>query len=727
MTNPRFGLIALILFSSVFFISARPQSAPRARMTGYMEAHAARQRALEEKFKAIPSADEARKHHRYFTAEPHPAGSARNNELARHIAKVWRGQGLEDVVIHQYDVLSSTPREVSVEMVAPVRYKATLREDEYDVDPDTKNPRVSSGYLGFSASGEATAPLVYAHSGNPEDYEYLRKQGISVKGKIVIVRYSNPYSYRGFKALTAQREGAAGLLIYSDPAEDGFTRGQVFPDGPWGPESHIQRGAITYDFIVPGDPLTPGWASVAGAKRIPVAEAQSVPRIMAVPLSWRDARPLLENLDGPPAPKEWQGALPIKYRLGGKAVRVHMKVQMETSVLPNLVVEARIRGSELPDEWILMGNHRDAWEFGGVDPSSGTASMMELSRALGELRKEGIRPRRTLVLCSWDGEETALLGSTEWGEQFADELKRKGVAYLNVDSAVSGPNFDGSAVGSLAPLLVEVSRSLQTPGGKTLYEDWRASRGAGSSAGPTSKAVTPDDQLVDIRIGSGSDHTVFLNFLGIPTMGLQFNGPYGVYHSMYDNHFWMSKFGDPGFVRHRLMAQLWGVTALRLANADVLPFDFAAYAANIRAFIRDLERASKIAGKLDLQGVLRSTVEWQTAARALHHEAQQELARGALDAAALNALNQRAMAVERNWLHPEGIPGRPWFKHLLYAARFTYAHLELPGLTEAVEAGKWDVAQQQARVLQQAIERNTALLREARAQLHAAGGAREAK
>ncbi|HWT82654.1 MAG TPA: PA domain-containing protein, partial [Candidatus Methylomirabilis sp.] len=321
--------------------------------------------------------------------------------MAQYIAEEWKKQGLEDVVIRQYDVLGTRPVSSSLEMVAPKKYTAVLREQSYDVDPDTKNPEVSSAWIGFSASGEVTAPVVYAHSGNPEDYEVLRQHGIDVKGKIVLVRYSNPYSYRGFKALTAERLGAAAILIYSDPAEDGYTRGKVFPDGPWGPESHIQRGSITYDFLGAGDPLTPGWASLPGAKHLSPDQAISVPKIVAVPLSWHDAKPLLENMDGPEAPPDWKGGLNIVYRLGGNAVRAHVKVDMDTHLGPNLVVEARIKGSQFPDEWVLVGNHRDAWEFGGVDPSSGTASMMELTRAFGELKLQGIRPRRTLIACSW--------------------------------------------------------------------------------------------------------------------------------------------------------------------------------------------------------------------------------------------------------------------------------------------------------------------------------------
>ncbi|MGH9704759.1 MAG: M28 family metallopeptidase, partial [Candidatus Acidiferrales bacterium] len=538
-----------------------PQTIP-----GFAKAQIANEFDIEKKLRSGISSEQIRKYHRYFTAEPHPAGSPRNNDLAQYVAGEWRKQGLEDVTVHQYDVLHSSPREVSLEMVSPVSYRASLREEPYDADPDTKNPQVSMAYLGYSASGEVTAPVVYAHSGNPEDYDLLKKSGIDVRGKIVLVRYSNPYSYRGFKALTAQRQGAAALLIYSDPAEDGYSQGKVFPDGPWGPESHIQRGAITYDFLVPGDPQTPGWASLPGAKRIPAGEAVSLPKIIGIPLSWHDAKPILQHLDGPVAPKSWQGGLPLKYRMGGKRVKVHLKVDMDTSLKPYYVVEARIRGSELPDEWVVLGNHRDAWAFGAVDPSSGTAAMMELTRALGALKQQGIRPRRTLVICSWDGEEYALTGSTEWGEQYAEELKKKAVAYLNVDEATSGTNFEGDAVASLAPLLLEISRSIPAPSGKMLYDEWKA------SAEKAAKKPVADENLAITRIGSGSDHTVFLNFLGIPTMGLTFTGPYGVYHSMYDDFYWMNHFADPGYKYHALISTLWGTLALRLGNADVIPY-----------------------------------------------------------------------------------------------------------------------------------------------------------
>ncbi len=700
----------------VFILPILFGRAPVDRMTGYSGPAAARQRELEEKYARIPSPEQARKHHRYLTAEPHPAGSERNNELARWIADLWKEQGWEEVQTHRYDVLVSYPREVAVEMTSPVRYRAGLREDAYDVDPDTRNPSVRGGYLALSASGEVEAPVVYAHSGNPEDYDLLLRRGIDIRGKIALVRYSNPYSYRGFKALTAQQRGAAAILIYSDPAEDGFVRGKVFPDGPWGPESHIQRGAITYDFLVAGDPLTPGWPSLPDAKRLPPEEAVSLPGIIAAPLSWRDAKPLLEHMGGPVAPSDWQGGLDITYRLGGGAT-VRVKVDMDTRVAPNYVVEARIPGTEFPDEWILVGNHRDAWEFGGVDPSSGTASMLEMTRALAELKQQGFRPRRTLIACSWDSEEIGLTCSTEWGEQFAADLKKKLVAYLNVDSSASGPDFEPSAVASLAPLILEVSRGLADPSGGTLYE--ALVRSAAKRLKGANQPVSPSG-LVDIRIGSGSDHTVFLNHLGRPTVGLAFDGPYGVYHSVYDNFYWMNHFGDPGYRYHALMSQVWGVLALRLANAEILPFDFSSYGDSIRQFAKEVAEKEG-AEKLDF-GALRSrAAEFRSAGLELQRSVRAYLDRDSVSPKLSETINRRIMDVESNWLDPQGIPGRPWFKHLLYAARYTYAHLELPGLTEAVEKRDWDLARRQARLLCDALAKNTTLLREAAAALKRAG------
>jgi N-acetylated-alpha-linked acidic dipeptidase len=697
---------------------------------GFTARSAAREAEIENKFKSVPSPEEERRQHQIFTREPHVAGSKRNNELADYIASEWKKQGLEDVVIRRYDVYGTNPKSASLEMIAPMHYVATLREAPIPGDEDSKNPAISGAWLGMSISGEVTAPVVYAHSGNPEDYDLLRKNGIDVRGKIVLVRYSNPYSYRGFKALTAQREGAAAMLVYSDPQEDGYKKGKVDPEGPWGPEYHIQRGAITYDFMVPGDPQTPGWASVPGAKRIPIEDAVSAPKIMALPLSWHDAKPLLENMDGPVARADWQGGLGFPYRFGGDKVKVHLKIEMQNGLQPYYVVEGRIRGAELPDEWIVLGNHRDAWVFGGVDPSSGTASMMEMTRALGELVKTGMRPRRTIVVCSWDGEEVGLTGSTEWGEQFANELRAKAVAYINVDEATSGPNFHGQAVASLAPMLEETTRTLKVPSGKTLYDTWKETiqrEKESERSGPFDSGAS-NSTLADTRIGSGSDHTVFLNFVGVPVLGLGFEGDYGVYHSAYDDFFWMNRFGDPGYRYHTLLSELWGVTALRLANADLLPFDFATYASNIRQFVSDLATANKkniwgrslIAAQstetrmpnLDLKSILSAIDAFESAGKQFNDSLARKLAAGPIPPELALTLNHGMMQVERNWLNPDGIPGRPWFKHILYGARFTYAHLELPGLTEAVEKLDWRTATEQAAILQRALEKNTELLHE---------------
>jgi N-acetylated-alpha-linked acidic dipeptidase len=474
--------------------------------------------------------------------------------------------------------------------------------------------------------------------------------------------------------------------------------------------------------MVAGDPTTPGWASVPGAKHIDPKEAVSMPQIIAMALSWRDAKPILENMGGPVAPKAWQGGLPIKYTLGGNAT-LHINVKLDNRIKPYYVVEGRIKGSELPDEWVVLGNHRDAWVYGGVDPSSGTASMLEMTRAFGELAKNGVRPRRTLVFCSWDGEEVGLTGSTEWGEQFADELQKKAVAYLNVDSSTSGPDFSPSAVAQLAPMIVELSKSLDDPSGKSLYEAWKISAAKNSESGAATtnvggkrkSAKITDEDLVDTKIGSGSDHTVFLNHLGIPTVGLDFNGPYGVYHSMYDDHYWMSHFGDPGFKYHTLMSQVWGTLALRLANAEVFPYDFSFFGKQLRGWVNEVAAKPDAKKNLDFTILNKALADFDRQAVAARVTVRDSAAGNTFGLQAPpnphKELNEGLRTFEQGWLSPDGIPNRAWFKHQLYAARYTYAHLELPGLTEAVEAKDWPRAKQQLQKLTDLVERQTKVLR----------------
>ena len=676
---------------------------------GFSSVGAEREHAFEGLLSARLNRDSTGAAFRVLTAEPHAAGSARNKYLADWLAEKWRAYGLEDVRLHRYDVYLPWPREITVTMTAPVRYEATLKESAIPGDSDTMlDPGPT--YLGMSASGDVTGELVYASSGNPADYDWLESHGISVRGKIALVRYSVPYSYRGYKAQVAEQRGVKAVLIYSDPQEDGYRKGLVFPDGPYGPASHIQRGAITYDFIVPGDPLTPGWASVAGAKRIAIADAKSAPTVIMVPLSWSDAKPLLEALTGPVVPPDWQGALPFTYRAGPGPSVVHVKVRMDegdAAIRPIWVVEGRIRGSEEPDQYVVLGNHRDAWVFGGVDPSSGTATQLELVRVLGGLAREGKRPRRTIVFASWDAEEWHLTGSTEWGEQFADDLQKNGVAYLNVDGSTSGPNFSAGTVASLNRLIVEAVRDVRDPlTGGSVLSAWEASARNGRDrviGGGASKTVAAN-QAVDLpgnALGSGSDYTVFLNHLGLPIVEMSFDGPYGVYHSMYDDFYWMTHFGDPGFRYMTAMADVWGRMALRLANADVYPFDFALYALRVRGFVDSLARQPGVAARVDFSAARAAQKRWLAAGTALDAAERATLAlpEGGTRTRALAAMNLALRAVEQELLFADGIPGRPWFRHALYAPRPTYAAMTLPGVQEAVDAKNWALAGAQAAAL----------------------------
>jgi N-acetylated-alpha-linked acidic dipeptidase len=591
-------------------------------------------------------------------------------------------------------------------MVEPIEWTASLAEDGYPVDKDSYAVGADLTYLGMSASGDITADVVYAHSGNPEDYDWLEAQGIDPRGKIAIVRYSNPYSYRGFKAWEAERRGVAALIIYSDPMDDGYRMGDVFPEGPWGPESHIQRGAITYDFIVPGDPLTPGWPSLEGAKRITPEAARSVPRIPAVPMSWKDAKPILENLGGPVAPLDWQGGLPMTYHVGPGPAKVHVEIEMDGETRPIWNVEGRIRGSEKPDELVILGNHRDAWVYGAVDPSSGTATLLEAARVLGALAKSGERPRRTLVFASWDAEEWHLTGSTEWGEQFAAELGTGAVAYLNVDSSASGPDFSVGAVASLNPTILEVARDVVDPNSRrNLLDTWKKAA-----------SVESDGSPINNNIGSGSDHTVFLNFLGVPVVNMTFDGPYGVYHSQYDDLYWMEHFGDPGYRYMTAMVEVWGRIGLRLANADVIPYDFRPYASTVHGFLESLRDVPGLAEKVDLTAVAAVVDAWRDEAEKLHQKTETALTRvGETEAVTYADLNTILLTIERELLLAEGIPGRPWFKHSLYAPRYTYAAMSLPGVREAAEAGDWELARSQLEALLGRLRAATAATRKAAA------------
>ena len=696
--------VTTFAIACVAFTGAQTQSSGP---FGFTRGGAEAERRLERRFLALPDSRRLQQAHAFLAGKPHIAGSPRDKELADWTAARFAEAGLDDVHVSTHEVLLPWPLEVSVEMTAPRAWRASMREEPIDGDEFTRAPQEEIGipYHAYSASGDVTADVVYAGSGSPTDYDWLKSHGIDIRGRIALVRYSVPYSYRGFKALTAQQRGAAGILIYSDPADDGEGKGKVYPNGPWGPASHIQRGGVVYDFMVPGDPLTPGWSSTKGARRIDRSEAQSLPRIISAPLSHKDARPILEALGGPLAPKAWQGGLPIKYRAGPGPAKVRLRVKSDDGVRPIWTVTGAIRGREQPDQMIIVGNHRDAWIYGGVDPSSGSAALVELARTLGELTRDGWRPKRTILFASWDAEEFTLTSSTEWGEEHEQKLAAGAVAYLNVDSAASGPHFAAAAVPSLNRLIAECASEVRDPRLRIPIAAAARDRRA-IELGALPNAAS--DELVNNRLGSGFDYTVFLNFLGIPIIDLSFVGPYGVYHSIYDNSNWVSRIGDPGFRYHAALVSLWGLAALRLANADTLPIDPEAYARRLRDFSADLQRRHASL-KDPLADVDAAIEELRIAAGAFN--VRRDAAVASSNQAALSAINAPLLRFERGFLSPDGIPGRPWYRHLIYAPKYTYAPELFPGVAEAVERGDRALATEQARKLAEAIRRAAGVLR----------------
>jgi N-acetylated-alpha-linked acidic dipeptidase len=666
---------------------------------GFSQARAARIKPLEVQLLQSIRPENCRREHRIFTEKPHMAGTRRNYELAQHVAHEWRSYGLEDVQLVEHPVYLPWPVRYEATLVGPTPEKLSLKEEAIPQDKDSYATDVGIPYCAYSADVDVTAPVVYVNSGNPEDYDLLERQGIDVRGKIALARYSVPYSYRGFKAQTAQRRGVAALLLYSDPADDGYKKGEVYPWGPWGPESHLQRGGIVYDFNLPGDPRTPGWASVPGGRFLPAAEAVSMPTIAAAPMSYKDARKLLERMSGPTAPPAWQGGLPFSYRLGPGLDKLHLVIKNDREVRSIWNVIGRLRGAERADEWVILGNHRDAWVYGGVDPSSGSASLMETARAFGDLARHGWRPRRTLIFASWDAEEFTLTGSTEWGELEAERLRAGALAYLNVDSSSSGHNFTAAAVPALADFLRDVARDVPDPSGGSIYDSWLRNSEKPEGGKPA----------VSTRLGSGSDYTVFLNFLGIPIADLTFDGPYGVYHSVYDSFTWVDRIGDPGYYYHAAMARYWSVAALRLAECDYVPLDYAAYAREVQIYLDEAQRGARERKlEIDLAPAREAAGRWEKAGRVALESARQAVESG--DQARVERIHRALISVERTLLDPGGLAGRPWFKHLIYAPRPTYKPLVLPALTEAIEAADRSRALAEVERLTRALNRAVSAL-----------------
>jgi N-acetylated-alpha-linked acidic dipeptidase len=682
----------------------QPTSAPQP-IFGFRDA--APENATEATFLAVPDPKLAEEHLRILTQAPHMAGTPEDKATADYVAQKFREAGLETEIV-EYKAWFNYPLEVSVDITAPagVEMHGPTRE-HVDGDPYDDDPRVVMPFNGMSPSGDAEAEVVYANYGTPEDFEKLEKLKVDVRGKIVLVRYGQ--NFRGVKEFIAQEHGAAGVIIYSDPFDDGWRRGDKYPEGPYRPDTGVQRGSVGYMFEFPGDPTTPGIASLASLpenKRISPEQSAQMPKIPVTPLSYHDAEPILQHLGGPDSPREWQGSLPFTYHAGPGPVRVKMHLKQDYQFRTLWDVIGRVRGSQSPDEWVVAGNHRDAWVYGAVDPNSGTAAMLETVHGVGELLKSGWKPKRTMIFASWDGEEEGLMGSTEWAEQHESELARA-PAYFNMDVGVSGPKFGASSVPSLKQFLRDVAKSVPSPKGGTVYEQWQKAdqqspaEATGESRRRPAANVSGDVLVGDL--GSGSDYSAFQQHLGVPSSDITSNGPYGVYHSVFDNFTWFKKFGDPDFVYEQQMARVFGLEALRMANADVLPYDYEEYGKEIAVYLDAAnQRAKDKFGDrtLDLNAAT-------TAAKHFQEAGAKILAKQKNPPRDPARLNQALLSAERALLVPEGLPHRPWFRHAIYApGEYTgYAAVVIPGVNEALDKGDVERAHQQLTVLTAALER----------------------
>ena len=712
------SVLACVLF--LFDLNAAQPAPPdgtkaEASIFGFRDSKA--ELALETQFLAVPDRKRAEQHLRTLTQAPHIAGSPEDKATADYVAQKFREAGLETEIV-EYRVWFNYPEEVSVDVTAPagVKMHGPTRE-HVDGDPFQDDPRVVTPFNGMSPSGDVEAEVVYANYGSPEDFRKLEQMKVDVRGKIVLVRYGQ--NFRGVKTFVAQEHGAAGVIIYSDPADDGWKRGDKYPQGPWRPDTGVQRGSVGYMFQFSGDPTSPGVAAVpdlADTKRTPPEQSAQLPKIPSTPLSYADTWPILEHLGGPESPREWQGSLPFTYHVGPGPVKVKMHLKQDYQYRTIWNVIGRVRGSEAPDEWVVAGNHRDAWVYGAVDPSSGTTAMLEAVHGIGELLQSGWRPKRTLVFGSWDGEEEGLIGSTEWGEQNAEALSRA-VAYFNVDVAVSGPKFGASSVPSLKQFLRDVTKSVTSPQGGTVYDVWHKSGQSGEPVNPQeTSGSTFRPPVAQVRgdaavgdLGSGSDYTVFLQHLGVPSSDIGSTGAYGVYHSAFDNFNWFKKFGDPNFAYEQQMARVFGLEALRMANVDVLPYDYEEYGKEIGAYINAARKKSenKFAGRVpDFTAAV-------DAAKRFQESGAKILSRQKVPTSAdLPKLNRLLRDTESALLISQGLPNRPWYRHVIYApGQYTgYAAVVIPGVNEAIDAGDLERVREQIAVLAAALQRASKLL-----------------
>jgi N-acetylated-alpha-linked acidic dipeptidase len=717
------------------------------------------QRDWEKRFQAIPNPDSLREYMRILSARPHHLGSAPDSVNAAWILNKFKSWGL-DATIETFQVLFPTPLERVVELVGPERFVAKLREPAVPGDPTTSQQKEQlPTYNAYSPDGDVTAPLVFVNYGVPEDYERLDRLGVSVKGAIVIAKYGQ--SWRGIKPKVAAEHGAVGCLIYSDPADDGYHAGDVYPKGAFRPAEGVQRGSIMDMPLYPGDPLTPGVGAIADAKRLNRSEARSLPTIPTQPLSYADAEPLLRALAGAVAPHEWAGSLPITYHVGPGPARVHLKLRFNWKLTPLHDVIARIPGSSAADEWVIRGNHHDAWVNGAEDPISGLVALLEEARGFAQLRKAGWQPRRTIIFAAWDGEEPMLLGSTEWVEAHAAELERRAVAYLNSDTNDRGFLSAGGSP-SLTRLTNDVARDLIDP--ETKMSIWKRARSkilADADAAERKRIRSLDDLELE-PLGSGSDYTAFFDHAGIASLNFGFGGEDdgGVYHSIYDSFRWYTSFSDTAFVFGRALAQTAGTTILRLADAQVIPFEFTRVGSAAAKYLKEVQdlwkkkrdaveeqnlelddsvfaatndpRRPLVAPKREEvpphvslaaveNGLDRVTIAAKNYEQALTAAAQRGLALSDEQAQRINSLLMRA---EHALTNADGLPRRPWYKHLLSAPGWYtgYSPKTLPGVREAIEAKKWKEAEEQGVKIGQALEREAATIDSATSELGKVAG-----
>ncbi len=637
-------------------------------------------RNAEKEFLGVPSADSCRRNLFILTQQPHVAGTAYDSTLAMFVKNRFENYGIDAKIVTYY-VYIPYPKSESLEMTAPTKLNFDLNEEGWKWDKDTYNSKVVIPFNAYSPSGDISGQIVYANYGLPEDYEVLHNLGVQLKGKIMLVRYGR--SFRGIKVKVAEEHGAAGVIIYSDPADDGYDRGDIYPNGPMRPWNAVQRGSIQDLTVYPGDPLTPGYASTKDAKRIELSAVTDLPHIPCMPISYGNAQKLLSNLAGPVVPGGWQGGLPFTYHVGPGGTEVRMHLDMDYEIRPIWDVVGTIKGDRYPDEKVIIGNHRDAWVYGAVDPNSGTASLLETARGFGTLLKSGWRPERTIVICSWDGEEYGLLGSTEWGEQNAAALVKQAVAYINIDAPVSGTNFSSSAVPSLDRFIMNVTKSVTDPKtGMSVFDAWYARQNKDAFG---KDPVVPDTATTKLgRLGSGSDYTVFLDHLGIPAFDFGFSGPYGVYHSVLDDYYWMEHWGDPTFEYHATVAKVLGIATLRLADDALLPFRYSDYAGQISDYIKDRQKraASLEALKgVDFSPAVEASSEFLGAADEIDGNI------GRANPESYPAINGVLVQIERLFTDKGGLPKSFWFKHQIYAPGFYtgYASQPLPGISRAIE------------------------------------------